>query len=246
MKLWLLASVVGIVWNLLPVFAQYRLDQQKLAELEEQRRHPPLATVDIAEDSPWPGSTILMQGQPVEGFDDSQLPGGNIQYGQLGGMAVTHGNVSLIKPAKAAAKLIRSFPDRRDTEHLFAAAISGDGKVVATVGVFTQVSFWNAETGQLLHTVEDEFPTAAAEPDTNQRKHQHANGLRYSHAGVRKIVAAPGGCLSLARWMGRWSCGRQKAKFCQKAPILPVHPVLLRSVFTVFAECNGMPGKCER
>ena len=51
-KLWLFASIAGVIWNLVPVFATSRADQQTLAELEEQRRHPPMATVDVAEDSP--------------------------------------------------------------------------------------------------------------------------------------------------------------------------------------------------
>lgn len=194
-KLWLLVSLIGVVWNLLPVFAQYRLDQQKLAEIEEQRRHPPTATVHIAEDSPWPGSTIVMQGQPVEGLDDANLPGGEIRFGQSAQMLITHRNVSLINTPKGAAKLIRSFPDRRDGESLFAAAISGDGKVIATVGEFTQVSFWDAATGKLLQTVEDDIPAANTEPDKSSRGNKHANGLRYSNTGARQLTAAPGGCL---------------------------------------------------
>lgn len=195
-KLWLFASVAGIVWNLIPVFAKYNADQQKVVELEQRRRNPPTATVDVAEDSPWPGSTIQMQGQPVEGLDDANLPYASIQYGRLGQMVITHRNVSLVNaPWKSAAKLIRSFPNRNDGEILYSAAISGDGKVIATVGEFTQVSFWNAATGKLLQTVEDEFPTAAAEPDKSARPRKHTNGLRYSWTGARRLVAAPGGCL---------------------------------------------------
>jgi hypothetical protein len=194
-KLWLFASIAGVIWNLVPVFATSRADQQTLAELEEQRRHPPMATVDVAEDSPWPDSTILMKGQPVAGLDDANLPSAHIQYGRLGRMVVAHRSVSVINASMKLPEVICSFPDRSDTETLFAAAISGDGKVIAAVGEFTQVSFWNAATGQLHQTVEDDFPTAAAEPDKSTRGHKHANSLRYSNTGARQLVAAPGGCL---------------------------------------------------
>ena len=194
-KLWLFASIAGVIWNLVPVFAKYRADQQKLAELEEQRRHPPMATVDVAEDSPWPGSTIQMTGQPVVGLDDANLPSACIQYGQMGHLSVAHRSVSVINASLKLPEVVCSFPDRSDTESLYAAAISGDGKVVAAVGEFTQVSFWNAATGELLQTIEDDFPTTAAQPDNSQRRDKHPNGLRYSSTGARLLVAAPGGCL---------------------------------------------------
>ncbi len=95
-KLWLLASLACVVWNLVPVFAKYRLDQQKLADLEEQRRHPPVATVEVAQDSPWPGSTIDMRGRAIAGLDDQNLPMADIKFGQLGQMVVTSSGVSLI------------------------------------------------------------------------------------------------------------------------------------------------------
>ncbi len=67
--------------------------------------------------------------------------------------------------------------------------------MIATVGQFTRISFWNAATGKLLQTVEDDFPTAAAQPDTSARGRKHTNGLSYNSTEARKIVAAPGGCL---------------------------------------------------
>lgn len=194
-KLWLFASLAGIVWNLIPVFAKYSADQQKLAELEEQRRRPPVATVDVAEDSPWPGTTIQMMGQPVGGLDDANLPSAGIRFGQRHRMAVTHRRVSVIELNPNGADVVHSFPDDTPTENLDVAAISGDGKVIATVGEFTQVSFWNATTGELLQTLDDDFPTVAAHPDRSERRDKHSSGLRYSNTGARLLVAAPGGCL---------------------------------------------------
>ncbi|MEZ6128120.1 MAG: hypothetical protein R3C59_05535 [Planctomycetaceae bacterium] len=193
MKTWLLLSVASVIWQLIPVFAAYHADQQKLADLERQRRQPPMAIVEVAEDSPWPDSTIEMRGRSIEGLDDSNLPSAGIAFGQRSRMLVAGRTVNLIDTASAA--VVQSFPNRQDGERLYAGAISGDGKVVATVGEFTQVCFWNAATGTLLQTVEDDFPTEAAQPDTNAHIRRHRNGLRYSHAGSRRIVAAPGGCL---------------------------------------------------
>jgi hypothetical protein len=144
-KLWLFASIAGVIWNLVPVFATSRADQQTLAELEEQRRHPPMATVDVAEDSPWPDSTILMKGQPVAGLDDANLPSAHIQYGRLGRMVVAHRSVSVINASMKLPEVICSFPDRSDTETLFAAAISGDGKVIAAVD-------WSHPNGPIVRT----------------------------------------------------------------------------------------------
>jgi len=152
-----------------------------------------VAAVEVAEDSPWPGTTIDMRRRPIEGLDDSTLPSANISFGNGSRMLVTGHNAILIDTSSAA--VIHSFPDRTDTERLYAAAISGDGKVIATVGEFTQICFWDAATGKLLQTVQDDFPTAAAQPDKSARSRKHPNRLRYSNAGSRKIVAAPGGCL---------------------------------------------------
>ena len=67
--------------------------------------------------------------------------------------------------------------------------------MIATVGEFTVIRFWDASTGELLETIEDDAPTIAAQLDTNEHSRKHSNKLRYSDTGSRRLVATPGGCL---------------------------------------------------
>ncbi len=191
---WLTVSVAIFMFRLIPTVAKYRMQGRELINLEFERKHPPAPVIDLPPDSPWPTSTIGMKGYAVNGFDETNLPGfSGVFHEQI--FALAHGKVSLIEAKhKSQPELKNTFP-KSSEERIFQAAISGDGKVIATVGEFTVIRFWDASTGELLETIEDDVPTIAAQLDTNEHSRKHSNKLRYSDTGSRRLVAAPGGCL---------------------------------------------------
>lgn len=191
---WLTVSVAIFTFRLIPAVAKYRLQGRELINQEFERKHPSAPVIDLPPDSPWPTSTIGMKGYAVKGFDEAQLPVfSGVFHQEI--LALAHGKVSLIEARhKTQPELKKTFPTSSD-ERIFLAAISGDGKVIATVGEFTVIRFWDASTGELLETIEDDAPTIAAQPDTNEHSRKHSNKLRYSDTGSRRLVAAPGGCL---------------------------------------------------
>jgi hypothetical protein len=191
---WFAVSVAIFTFRLIPAVAKYRLQGRELVNLEFERKHPPAPVIDLPPDSPWPTSTISMRGYAVKGLDETCLPGFSaVFHEQL--LALVHGKVSLVEAKhKAQPELKNTFPKSLD-EQIFQSAISGDGKVIATVGDFTVIRFWDAATGELLETIEDAAPTIAAQPDLNEHSRKHTNKLRYSDTGSRRLVAAPGGCL---------------------------------------------------
>jgi len=191
---WLTVSVAIFMFRLIPAVAKYRLQGRELINLEFERKQPPAPVIDLAPDSPWPTSTIGMKGYAVKGYDETNLPVFSGVFHQAI-LALAHGKVSLIEAKhKSQPELKNTFPTSSD-ERIFQAAISGDGKVIATVGEFTVIRFWDASTGELLETIEDDVPTIAAQLDTNEHSRKHSNKLRYSDTGSRRLVAAPGGCL---------------------------------------------------
>ena len=191
---WLTVSVTVFMFRLIPAVAKYRLQGRELVNLEFERKQPPAPVIDLAPDSPWPTSTIGMKGYAVKGYDETNLPVfSGVFHQEI--LALAHGKVSLIEARqKSQPELKSTFPKSSD-ERIFQAAISGDGKVIATVGEFTVIRFWDASTGELLETIEDDTPTIAAQLDTNEHSRKHTNKLRYSDTGSRRLVAAPGGCL---------------------------------------------------
>lgn len=195
---WLTVSVAIFTFRLIPAVAKYRLQGRELVNLEFERKHPPAPVIDLPPDSPWPTSTIGMKGYAVKGFDDSNLPtaSGAFQEGfGEGWLALTHGHVSLIEAKHKSSPQLKTAFSKDADEPIFKAVVSGDGKVVATLGDFTVIRFWDAATGELLETIEDDAPTIAAQPDLNEHSRKHTNKLRYSDTGSRRLVAAPGGCL---------------------------------------------------
>jgi hypothetical protein len=106
---------------------------------------------------------------------------------------VVNGNVGVVD--FLTGNVLQSFPSKPGAERIYSAAVSGDGKVVATVGEFTRIQFWNAYTGRVIQSIEDKYPTEATQPDLSQQGEKHPNELRYVNTGVRRIVAAPGRCL---------------------------------------------------
>ena len=191
---WLTVSVAIFTFRLIPAVAKYRLQGRELINQEFERKHPPAPVIDLPPDSPWPTSTIGMKGYAVKGFDETNLPVfSGVFHQEI--LALAHGKVSVIEARqKTQPELKKTFPTSSD-ERIFQAAVSGDGKVIATVGEFTLIRFWDASTGELLETIEDDAPTIAAQPDTNEHSRKHSNKLRYSDTGSRRLVAAPGGCL---------------------------------------------------
>ena len=191
---WLTVSVAIFTFRLIPAVAKYRLQGRELINQEFERKHPPAPVIDLPPDSPWPTSTISMKGYAVKELDETNLPMASGAFHE-GMLALAHGKVSLIEAKhKSSPALKISFP--KDTnERIFQAVISGDGKVVATVGEFTVIRFWDAASGEQLETIEDDAPTIAAQLDLNEHSFKHTNKLRYSNTGSRRLIAAPGGCL---------------------------------------------------
>ena len=192
LQLWLAVSVTCFVWNAIPVLARYRADRQRLVELEGEQGFAPVPVIVLPDDSPWPTSTIQMQGRVVK-EPRWNGPSNDSAFGQQRQLAVVNDNVAVVD--FSSGNVMQSFQDKSGAERVYNAAVSGDGKVVATVGEFTRIQFWDTSTGRLIQSIEDKYPTLAAQPDQSKRDTKHPNGLRYSSTGVRIIEAAPGGCL---------------------------------------------------
>lgn len=193
---WFVASLVVFAINLIPVLARYRIIERELVDLEFQRLQPTAPKVVQAKDSPWPTATIHISGQAIRGLDvENVSPAANLSFSDSASqrLTMTFGGTSVID--RHEYRQLMMIPHRSDPERQFAAAVSGDGTVMATIGAYTVIRFWDCQTGELIQTIEDDAPTFAAQPDLSQHNQKHTNGLRYSDTGARRIVAAPGGCL---------------------------------------------------
>ncbi|MCA9037200.1 MAG: hypothetical protein KDA91_18820 [Planctomycetaceae bacterium] len=189
-KIWLVVSLIGFAWNLIPIASKYRLRGQELVNLERERRRPEPPVVTVPEDTPWPRASISMSGRATEGAaDDAGVA--SLSFGTKTVVLVDQ-VAYLINPLDGTVQQTTGISP--DGERIFQAAISGDGRVVATVGQFPVIRFWDAKTGAHLQTVEDKYPTIAAQPNSGPGRH-HTSGLEYSDTGARRIVAATGGCL---------------------------------------------------
>lgn len=224
---WLLMSVVVFVLNLIPVLARYRIIGQELADLEFQRLQPSEPKVVQVKDSPWPNATIKMTGQAITELDfENHGPTASFCFSEDGTLppehlTLTSGSTSVVD--RNNRRQLMTIPHQSDPERQYAAAVSGDGTVLATVGAHTVIRFWDFRTGELIQTVEDDAPTFAAQPDLSEHSQKHTNGLRYSDAGARRIVAAPGGCLfAIGKVDGSvelWSASDQELPDQPDAPV---------------------------
>ncbi|MEZ6061752.1 MAG: hypothetical protein R3C19_15495 [Planctomycetaceae bacterium] len=194
LSVWLLVSAVAVCWHLVPVLADYRREQQRLADLEAVWQHAPTPTVTVPEGSRWPHATIEMTGHSIRDLDDSRLSVPRLSFGRRGQLVAVSADVCAIAEGPEW-RLKHEFFELHSTERLYHAALSGDGKVIATLGEFTRLCFRDAADGTLLQTFDEDQPLPVAELDVSHRADRHSNGLRYSNADVRKVFAAPGGCL---------------------------------------------------
>ena len=199
---WLIVSVAVFVVRLGPVLARYRADEQKFADLAFEAKQPSPPTVVNDPNSPTPNLTLSLQGRAIRGLDDGQIPWMEADFWGQDLMLVTYdtGRWFRLKraPHSPADQLLHEFPKQRNLAgHIHCGAIAWplEGSVIATVGEFPVVQFWDMETGALLETVEDEHPTMAARPAHPNQTKRHPSGLRYSETDARRIVASPRGCL---------------------------------------------------
>ena len=199
---WLIVSVAVFVVRLGPVLARYRADEQKFADLAFEAKQPSPPPVVNDPNSPTPNLTLSLQGRAIRGLDDGQIPWMQADFRGRDLMLVAYdtGRWFRLKraPHSPADQLLHEFPKQRDLAgRIDCGAIAGplEGRVIATVGEFPVVQFWDMETGKLLETVEDEHPTMAARPVPPNQTKRHPSGLRYSETDARRIVAAPRGCL---------------------------------------------------
>lgn len=193
---WFVASQIVFAINLIPVLARYRIIGLELGDLEFQRLQPTAPKVVQAKDSPWPTATIKITGRAIRGLSEENVtPAASLSFSDSAShqLTLTFGRTAVVD--RNEFQQVKLIPEQQTPEYQYAAAVSGDGTVMATVGAHTVIRFWDFRTGELIQTIEDDAPTIAAQPDLSERSQKHTNELRYSDAGARRIVAAPGGCL---------------------------------------------------
>lgn len=192
---WLVLSVVVFCIRLGPVMARYRAAEQKFADLDFEAKQPAAPVIVNDPDSPVPRLTLALEGRAIQKLDDGQLPWVDVSWPQRE-MLYLVGNRKGYFANLRENRVTFEFPRPGDESGgLYGVAVSHLSHIMATVGEHTVVQFWNAFTGELLATVEDEHPTIAARPDTFPHARRHPNKLRYQDAGARRIVASPKGCL---------------------------------------------------
>lgn len=194
-KCWLVLSVVVFFVRLGPVMARYRAADQKFADLDFEAKQPAAPVIVNDSDSPVPRLTLALEGRAIEKLDDGHwswvqatLPNRDSLYL----VADRKGYFARLRENRVAFE----FPRRgEESDDLYEVAVSSESQIMATIGRHTVVQFWNAFTGELLATVEDENPTIAARQDPFPHAKRHSNKLRYQDIGARRIVASPKGCL---------------------------------------------------
>lgn len=194
-KCWLVLSVAVFFVRLGPVMARYRVAEQKFADLDFEAKQPAAPVIVNDPDSPVPRLTLALDGRAIQKLDDGQLPWVEATFPQRE-MLYFVGNQKGYFANLRENRVTFEFPRPGDESGgLHNVAVSPLSHVMATVGEHTVVQFWNAFTGELLATVEDEHPTIAARPDSFPHAKRHPNKLRYQDGGARRIVASPKGCL---------------------------------------------------
>ena len=192
---WLVLSVVVFFVRLGPVMARYRAAEQKFADLDFEAKQPAAPVIVNDPNSPRPELTLELDGRAIQKLDDAQLSWVEATFPQRE-MLYLVGNQKGYFANLRENRVTFEFPRRGDESGgLYGVAVSQLSHIMATVGEHTVVQFWNAFTGELLATVEDEHPTIAARPDTFPHAKRHPNKLRYQDARARRIVASPQGCL---------------------------------------------------
>ena len=188
---WLVLSVIVFFVRLGPVMARYRSAEQKFADLDFEAKQPAAPVIVNDPNSPRPELTLSLDGRAIQKLDDGQMPWAHLVMPHRDGMYLAANRKGLFADLKEN-RVMFEFPSSRDEAGgLYGIAVSGLYPIIATVGEHTVVQFWNASTGELLATVEDEQPTIAAVPDLSEHAKRHSNKLRYQDTGARRIVASP-------------------------------------------------------
>ena len=192
---WLIVSAMGFAGGLVPLVGRYRADEQRFADLELD--HQRLSTPEITEepDSSPKDRTLAVTGRPIRGLDPHQSVMVHTSFGRGDRKLVLTPSSKCVVIDLERGQVEFELSGDPAEEHIFQVAISGDETVIATLGEFTVVKFWDAKTGKLLSSHEDTHPTIAAQKDENPHSRKHSNQLRYNETGVRRLVGAPSGCL---------------------------------------------------
>lgn len=184
------------------VMARFRDDSQKFADLAFDAQTPLDPSIANDSDSPRPDLTLWLQGRAVKGLDDGSVPWMTMSFNAPGKL------LSVFDRGRVFQLQGKQFnEDRREFEFPHRKADAGTmyggdvawsafcGGVIATVGEFPVVQFWDLATGKLIETVDDQHPTIVAQPVPENSPKKHASGLRYSDSGARRITASPRSCL---------------------------------------------------
>gem|GEM_PF-1902067 len=181
---------------------RYRSDKQKFADLAFEAQTPAAPRITNDADSPRPDLTLWLQGRAIKGLDDGSVPWMTMSFNAPSKLLSVYdrGRVFLLQGRKFKEDRREfEFPHRKaDAGTMYGGDVAWSafgGGVIATVGEFPVVQFWDLETGKLIETIDDQHPTIAAQPISTESSKKHSSGLRYSDSGARRITASPRSCL---------------------------------------------------
>ncbi len=184
------------------VLSRYRSESQKFADLPFEALTPADPTIVNDADSPRPDLTLSLQGRAIKGLDDGSVPWMTMSFNSPGKLVSIFDRGRVFQLRDKHIKEDRrefEFPQRKaDAGTMYGGDVAWSpwsGGVIATVGEFPVVQFWDVSNGKLIATIDDQHPTIAAQPIAESSSKKHASGLRYSDTGARRITASPSSCL---------------------------------------------------
>lgn len=179
------------VLRLSSALARYRVAEATFADLALEAMQPAQPIVENLPESPRPDLTLWLRGGPLKELHDAQIAWSQLSFTEGYFLSAYDKSRLFRKRQPGEWKLECEFPrDPNRHGRIFGGGITRNlwNAVIATVGEFPVVEFWDASTGQLIQSISDEHPTMSAHPDASGR---HKSGLRYSETAARKIVASP-------------------------------------------------------
>ncbi len=192
---WRVGSTVGFAAGLVPLVGRYRADEQRFADLEMDHQRLSKPEITNEPDSSPKDRTLAVTGRAIRGLDPHQCVMVHTSFGRGDRKLVLTASSKCFVVDLERGQVEFELSGDSTSESIFQVALSGDETVIATLGEFTVVKFWDAKTGKLLSSHEDTYPTRAAQKDENPHSRKHSNQLRYCETGSRRLVGAPSGCL---------------------------------------------------